>query len=178
VLDTLITSKTRIKLLLKFFSNKSNSAYLRSLAEEFGESTNSVRVELNRLAKAGLLESEPSGNTVLYKANTRSPLFPDLQNIVSKYLGFDHIIEQVILKIGDVEAAFITGSYANGKDTGIIDLVVIGKVNKDKMNYYTERAEVTISKKIRTLILSKEEFHQHKVELVEKPHILLWGQIK
>lgn len=177
MLDTLITSKTRIKLLLKFFSNKSNSAYLRSLAEEFGESTNSVRVELNRLAEAGLLESEPSGNTVLYKANTRSPLFPDLQNIVSKYLGFDHIIEQVILKIGDVEAAFITGSYANGKDAGIIDLVVVGKVNRDKVNDYIERTESMINRKIRTLILSKEEFDQHKVELVEKSHILLWGQL-
>ena len=74
MLDTLITSKTRIKLLLKFFSNKSNSAYLRSLAEEFGKSTNSVRIELNRLAEAGLLESEPSGNTVLYKANTQLTL--------------------------------------------------------------------------------------------------------
>ena len=83
MLDTLITSRTRIKLLLKFFSNSSNAAYLRSLAEEFGESTNSVRVELNRLTEAGLLESEASGNTILYQANTRSPLFPEIRNMVT-----------------------------------------------------------------------------------------------
>ena len=56
MLETLVTSKTRAKLLLKFFLNPSTSAYLRGLADEFGESTNGVRVELNRLMEAGLLE--------------------------------------------------------------------------------------------------------------------------
>ncbi|MFM8685421.1 MAG: ArsR family transcriptional regulator, partial [Bacteroidota bacterium] len=69
MLDTLITSKTRIKLLLKFFSHQANASYLRLLAEEFEESTNSVRVELNRLTQAGLLQSYQEGNTVQYKAN-------------------------------------------------------------------------------------------------------------
>ena len=58
MLDSLITSKTRIKLLLKFFLNSSMKAYLRGLAEEFGESTNAIRLELNHLEEAGLLKSE------------------------------------------------------------------------------------------------------------------------
>ena len=49
MLDSLITSKTRIKLLLKFFLNTSTHAYLRGLADEFGESTNALRLELNHL---------------------------------------------------------------------------------------------------------------------------------
>ena len=61
MLESLITSKTRTKLLLKFFLNPGTSAYLRGLAEEFGESTNGVRVELNRLSEAGLLESADEG---------------------------------------------------------------------------------------------------------------------
>ena len=74
MLDSLVTSKTRIKLLLKFFSH-ANSGYLRSLAKEFDESTNSVRVELNRLADAGLLVAEDEGKTKMYKANEGHPFF-------------------------------------------------------------------------------------------------------
>jgi hypothetical protein len=62
LLDSLITSKTRVKLLLKFFLNPETKAYLRGLSDEFGESSNGVRLELNRLTKAGLLTSESDGN--------------------------------------------------------------------------------------------------------------------
>ena len=55
MIETLISSKTRIKLLLKFFLNSNTTSYLRSLESEFGESTNAIRVELNRLENAGML---------------------------------------------------------------------------------------------------------------------------
>ena len=58
MLDSIITSKTRIKLLLKFFLNSETKSYLRNLEQEFGESTNGIRVELNRLEGAGLLKTE------------------------------------------------------------------------------------------------------------------------
>jgi hypothetical protein len=176
VLDSLITSKTRIKLLLKFFSNSSNAAYLRSLAEEFGESTNSVRVELNRLTTAGILESEPAGNTIVYRANTASPLFPELRNMVSKYLGFDRIIEHVVGKLGNVESAFITGAYAQGKDSGIIDLILVGKIDREQLFSYIDRTEGLINRKVRPLILSTVEFEKHKEVLLRDDSIILWSQ--
>lgn len=61
MIDSLISSKTRIKLLMKFFLNPGVTSYLRGLADEFGESTNAVRVELNRLCSAGFLEEVPEG---------------------------------------------------------------------------------------------------------------------
>lgn len=175
MLDTLITSKTRVKLLLKFFSNSTNSAYLRSLADEFGESTNGVRVELNRLADAGLLESTPAGNTILYKANTKNPLYPELKNMVSKYLGFDRIVDQVVNKLGNIELAFITGGYANGKDTGIIDLVLVGDIERSQLHIYIDRTEKLINRKVRPLILNHEEFCQHEKTLMKESNILLWS---
>jgi DNA-binding transcriptional ArsR family regulator len=177
MLDTLITSRTRIKLLLKFFSNSTNAAYLRSLAEEFGESTNSVRVELNRLKEAGLLESEASGNTILYRANTKNPLFLDLRNVVSKYLGFDHIIKEVVARLGDVELAFVSGAYAEGRDNGIIDLVLVGEVNKVKLFEYVERSEKIINRKLRPLVLTPKDFEQMRERLLGMAHIVLWGEL-
>ena len=73
MLDALITSKTRVRLLVKFFLNPTMKSYLRELASEFEESTNSVRLELNRLKEAGLLESEAKGNLVMYNAKTTHP---------------------------------------------------------------------------------------------------------
>ena len=102
LLDSIITSKTRVKLLLKFFLNPGTMSYLRGLAEEFGESTNSVRVELNRMSKAGLLESESQGRTKVYRANNGHPLFPEIHNIVRKYLGID-VVEAAIDRLGNGE---------------------------------------------------------------------------
>jgi DNA-binding transcriptional regulator PaaX len=68
MIETLISSKTRVKLLLKFFLNSKNSSYLRGLEAEFGESTNAIRLELNKLEEAGLLSSELNGNKKFFKA--------------------------------------------------------------------------------------------------------------
>jgi hypothetical protein len=158
MLDTLITSKTRLKLLLKFFMNSDTRSYLRSLALEFNESTNAVRLELNRLTEAGLLEAHPEGNTVMYQANQLHPLFPDIINIVKKYIGIDQIIDQMLAKLGDLKLAAITGDYAEGKDTGIIDLVLVGNINKMYMIHLIEKVEGIIHRKIRHIILSEAEY--------------------
>ena len=75
MLESLITSKTRRRLLIKFFINITNKGYLNSLASEFGESTNSVRKELNNLSSAGYLEKHSENNKVINKANVSHPLF-------------------------------------------------------------------------------------------------------
>ena len=99
MIETLISSKTRIKLLLKFFLNSKTTAYLRSLEGEFGESTNAIRVELNKLENAGMLSSSLKGNKKIFQANTKHPLFGEIHNILLKHIGLDQIIENVeILK--------------------------------------------------------------------------------
>lgn len=173
MLETLITSKTRIKLLLKFFSNN-NKAYLRSLAEEYGESTNAVRMELNRLSEAGLLESEAAGNTILYKANTQHPIYQDIRNLVSKYLGFDQIIETVLQRIGNLEAAVVVGDYARGHDSGVIDLRLVGHVDMEYLENLIPKAERLINRKIRYTV----QLPDHTglgYDYQSQPHIVLWS---
>jgi len=75
MLESLITSKTRLRLLVKFFINAANQGHLRGLAEEFSESTNAIRKELNNLSEAGYLEKEAIRNTISYRANIKHPLF-------------------------------------------------------------------------------------------------------
>jgi len=175
LLDSLITSKTRIKLLLKFFSNSETQAYLRGLAEEMGESTNAVRVELNRLTKAGLLETSNDGRTKLYQANTKHTLFPELHNLVKKYLGIDQLIDNVLSKMGTIEVAFITGDYASGIDSGIIDLVIVGKIERDFLQQLLDKAEEMIKRKIRVLVLSQEDLVRLKDRLNIEKALVIWN---
>jgi len=158
LLDTLITSKTRVRLLVKFFSNPDTSAYLREIADEFGESTNSVRVELNRLSEANLLISQPAGRTITYQANKSHPLFPEISTLVQKFLGLDQLALSVIDRLGNLQTAFITGDYARGVDSGIIDLVVVGKVDQNLLDKLSKKVEHKISRKIRTLVLNETEY--------------------
>lgn len=109
MLEALITSKTRIKLLLKFFLNTQNTGYLRNLASEFGESTNAIRHELNRLEASGLIISNMQGNKKIFRANVNHPLFPEINRLLIKHIGIDEFIEQVVSKIGEVDSVYLIG---------------------------------------------------------------------
>ncbi len=176
MLDYLITSKTRVKLILKFFLNSETRAYLRSLAEEFGESTNAVRVELNRLTEAGLLEAKNEGRTKVYQANKKHSLFNDLHNIVKKYLGIDTLIDEILSKLGNVETALIIGDYACGIDSGIIDLVVVGDFDRNYLQQLVEKVEYLIKRKIRVLVLNKEEFISLSDKFKKENAIIVWHE--
>ena len=175
MLDTLITSKTRVKLLLKFFLNIDTRAYLRELAAEFQESTNSVRVELNRLTRAGILISKPSGRTRMYEANRDYPLFSDLETLVKKYTGIDQLINSVLSKLGTIEIAYITGDYAKGVDSGIIDLVIVGNIDRGYLFSLVDHVEKLIKKRIRPLILSHDEYERLKERMKLDKVLIVWG---
>src|SRR5688500_3591642 len=156
-------------MLLKFFLNSHSKAHLRGLAEEFGESTNAIRHELNNLSKSGYLVSNGKGNIIEYSANIDHPLYPELKNLVHKYLGIDKIIDNIVNKmisrLGKLEMAFITGDYANGRDSGIIDLVMVGEIDSKNLHDYVKKAEHLIHRRVRALVLSMEEFEQNKKNL-------------
>ena len=160
MLEELITSKTRIKLLLKFFLNCQTTAYLRNLETEFGESTNAIRQELNRFEKAGLLSSSFSGNKKVFKANTNYPFFSEIHNILMKYVGIDQIIEEVVLRVGHLIKAYVTGDFAQGKAGKEIDILLVGnEFNEPYLANLIEKAEGTTSLKIRcTTVMPDDEY--------------------
>ena len=178
MLNTLITSKTRINLLLKFFLNPGTKAYLRELAVEFGESTNAVRVELNRLTDAKLLKSSNLGRKIIYRANNKHNLFQDIQNVVRKYVGLDQLVEDLVKRLGSVEKAFVIGDYAKGIDSGLIDVVLVGNVNIDTLEKFVDKTGSLINRKIRPLVLDRIEFQKLKLRLDIDNALLIWNKTK
>jgi hypothetical protein len=170
----IISSKTRIKLLVRFFFNPKTSSYLRELSKEFNVSTNSVREELNHLTKTKLLKSEKRGRQIFYVANQEHPLFPELKSIVSKVMGIDQVIDGIVNRMGDLEKAYLIDDYAQGKDSGIIDLVLVGDINQYHLNDLSKKTERYIKRKIRSLVLSRDEYDTFKPNLEKRPNILIW----
>lgn len=144
---------------------------MRNLESEFGESTNSIRLELNKFEDAGLLKTSTSGNKKVFKANTKHPMFSDIQNILMKYTGLDKIVEQVVGRLGNVELVYIVGDLAKGIDSPIIDLILVGDIDKNYLLNLTEKAEKLINKKVRFVIFSASEFDLQKKSLLGQPHI-------
>ena len=156
MLETLITSKTRIRLLIKFFLNIANKGYLNSLANEFGESTNSVRKELNNLSSAGYLIKHSENNKVIYKANTSHPMFQIIQKIVHKHLGIEEILETIYNRIGDVKKIMILGDYAKGIDSGLIEILIVGnKIDKEYLDEISPKIEKKIKRKVSFFVSNK-----------------------
>lgn len=145
---------------------------MRNLASEFGESTNSIRIELNRLEAGGLLKSESIGNKKMFQANEEHPLFNDLHNITMKWVGIDKIIEYWLSKIGNLQKAYITGDLATGKDSKIIDIILVGEsLNNNFIVEFAGKAEKLIKRKIRYIVVKENEV---KGILDELPGLLIW----
>jgi DNA-binding transcriptional ArsR family regulator len=149
-------------------------SYLRELAKEFGVSSNSVREELNQLTQTKLLKAERDGRQVFYSANEAHPLFPELRSMVTKVMGIDQVIEGIVNELGHVEMAFVIDDYAEGKDTGIIDLVLVGSIDQNHLNYLIIRTEEYVKRKIRSLVLGPQEYRRLLPELEKRPQVLVW----
>lgn len=149
MLENLITSKTRLRLLVKFFINVANEGYLRGLAAEMQESTNAIRKELNNLSDAGYLIRQDAENKVTYKANQKHPFFNLLQQVVRKYIGLDTLVEFVLDRMGAVRRVYIIGDYAKGIDSGVIEVVLEGDLlNEEYIAILSEKIELEIHKKV------------------------------
>ena len=170
----LISSKTRIKLLVRFFFNPKTRSYLRELAKEFNVSTNSVREELNQLTRTGLLTSQKGGRQIFYTANQKHPLFPELKSMVGKVMGIDQVIDGIVNRLGDLEKAYLIDDYSEGKDSGIIDLLLVGDIDQYQLNDLSRKTERYINRKIRSLVFSREEYQKLGSTFENRPRVLIW----
>lgn len=159
MLESLITSKTRLKLLIKFFVSASNQGHLRGLADEFQESTNAIRKELNQLSEAGYLEKSTDKNKIVYRANTKNSLFKPLQKLIHTYLGIDEIVDNILQKAGDIQEVSLIRDYAAGIDSAEIDVLILGEnINQAYLLQLAGKVGKKLEKKVNiSFVKSKEE---------------------
>ena len=171
LLAPLITSKTRLKLLTRFFLNQSVDGYLQGLSKELDENTNSIRLELNRLEKAGLLTSKTKGRRKLYSVNTTHPLTSDLTSIVRKVSGIDALVERVTANLPSLEQVWVCGDLAKGLPSEYIEAILIGVgLDRSYIKRLTDKAQSLSGK---TITVKVEEIELNGV----KKGLLVWQKV-
>ena len=175
VFDGIITSKMRIQILMRLFLNPSNTSYLRQMVKEFDASPGQLREELAQLSDAKILKSERVGRQIYYRANDDHSLYPELNSMVRKALGMDRIVDSIVQRLGNVELALLLDDYAEGRDTGLIDLALIGDINENNLKDLVAKTERHINRKIRTLVMDTAEYETHAEVFSKRPQFVLWA---
>jgi len=174
VFNGLITSKVRTRILMRLFLNPNQNAYLRELAKEFDVSPSQIKEELDNLSEAGLLSKVKGGRQINYSANARHSLFPELHSMVKKAMGMDRILDSIVKRLGNLKQAFVIDDYAEGKDSGLIDLVLVGEVDRENLQDLVAKTERYIQRKIRTLVMTESDFRKSEEIFRGRPMLILW----
>lgn len=171
ILDKLFTGKIRVQLLTKLLLNPTNPVYLRGLERDLGVSSNTVRLELNKLSELQLIQEHTdilniknSTKTKNYTVNTKHPMFKSLRGLIMQYIGLDQIIENVLEKLGNIDVVYLTGELAQGINSPFVDLIVVGDIDKNYLYQLIEKAEPLIDKKIRVGLYQPDEFTEKKLK--------------
>ena len=167
ILDKIFTGKIRVQLLTKLLLNPASTVYLRGLERDLGVSSNTVRLELNKLSDMQLIQEQTettNTKTKHYTVNTKHPMFKSLRGVILQHVGLDQIIENVLDKLGNVDQVYLTGNLALGKNNPFVDLVLVGDIDKTYLYNLIEKAEVLIDKKIRVGLYLSQEFTEEKLK--------------
>jgi hypothetical protein len=94
--------------------------------------------------------------------------------MVTKVMGIDQVIDSIVQRLGNLDQAYLIDDYAEGKDSGIIDLVLVGDIDSYHLNDLCRKTERYINRKIRSMVLSRQEFEAFLPMLQQRPNVIIW----
>jgi hypothetical protein len=147
---------------------------LTEIASRTGAPHPSVHREVQRAEQAGLVKSRKVRNTRLVRANTESPYYTGLADVLTKAFGVPAVLADSLADVGGVGEAYIYGSWAarragqpGVRPVGDIDLLVLGEPDRDHMYDALSRAERLLGRSVQVTIRSADwltagsgSFHQ------------------
>ena len=155
-------TKNRGELLKLFFTNSDQAFYMQEIGRILGKKPGTFQRTLNNLVSEGTLESEYRANARYFKVNKNYPLFEELKSIVFKTVGVSGSLKDVLERVGNVEFAFIYGSFAKAKEDCMsdIDLVAIGDLDEDRLIRELDKLEEQLQREINYKLYTLKEFRK------------------
>jgi predicted nucleotidyltransferase len=133
-----------------------------------GSGTGAVHRMMTRLAEVGLVTVERVGNQKHYQANRKSPIFNELHGLMAKTAGLAIPLEEALAPLAkNIEAAFVYGSIAKGKDRAKsdVDLMVISsKLEYAKLFEALQNAEAKLARPVNPTLMTPEEWRRKRAE--------------
>ena len=164
MLEDLITSKTRVKILNCFLKNLGEMFHVRELVRRVDEEINAVRRELLILEKRGILKKEPRANRVYYYLDKSYIYYYDLVSLYAKSHGLGEDIIKNRVKIGKIKYAMLSGKFARHAEVGAenVDLLVVGTVVLPELSIFVKAEEELRGREINYTVMTEEEFNFRK----------------
>lgn len=185
MLDKLITSRCRRKVLRELMMNPDRKYHGRQLSRVIGESPAAVQRELHRLEETGLLTSVAKGNMRLYRADRSCPIYEEIHGLVLKTEGVGNFLLARLKSLGDAEEVLVFGSFATGNDVTAesdLDLMVIGHVDREQLLRVTGELEADLAREVNYVLFEPEEFEERRANgdpfvkrVLQAPRAVLWG---
>lgn len=164
MLDDLIVSKVRLKVLNLFFNGDNPVLHVRELVRVLNEEINAVRRELAFLESRSILKKEARGNKIYYYPRKDYPYYFDLLELIAKtnYLGKE--ILKTKNKLGKIKFAVLSGSFVRGKpfNEQSVDLLIVGQVVLPELNILIKNEELRRNREMNYTVMSEEEFKFRK----------------
>ncbi len=179
-------SRLRQKILSYYFTNPAKHLYVRQLASILKEDAGNLSKEFSRLEKEGVFIAEAKGNQKHFCLNKQYPLYNELRSILFKTVGVEGRLKDIIGTVKGVQLSFIYGSYAANKENASsdVDLMIIGKIDEDKLLEEIECAEKLLGREINYNIYPTKEFKEKLkkkdnfiANILKRPKIILKGEI-
>jgi len=167
MLEALLGSKLRSKVLGWLFTHPDERYFVRQLTSLVKEDSTNVSRELSRLEKAGILVSTIEGKHKYYQANRQSPLFDELHGLMLKTVGVADIIKKALEpRMADIKLAFIFGSLAKKSENRFsdIDLLVVGNITFGEVVDLISTAEGTLNRELNPVVYTLSEFNKRVSE--------------
>jgi DNA-binding transcriptional ArsR family regulator len=163
VLAELLSSRVKAEIFRLLLGVFDQELHVREIGRRSGLANATVRQELKRLTRLGLVTGRQDGNRIYYRANQQHPLYLDIRNLVMKTCGMVHVLQQALTQEA-VRLAFVFGSIARGADKAHsdVDLMVIGEIGLRQIGKSLSGVAARIGREINPHILGAEEFAKRK----------------
>jgi hypothetical protein len=157
-------SRIRQGLLRRLYEAPLGRLHLRELARGAHTSAGTAARELARLTAMGLVAREHEGAQVYFRANTASPLYPTVRDLVRLTIGAADVLRGALVGLDGVESALIFGSYAAGTmdANSDIDLLVIGTPDRDELTDRLETAGREVRRPINEVVMTSGELMRRR----------------
>jgi predicted nucleotidyltransferase len=162
-LAELLSSRVKAEIFRLLFGAVPRELHVREIERQSGLADATVRQELKRLLRLGVVESRPNGNRTYYRANTRHPLYPTIRDLVLKTNGLVEVLREALVST-DIKLAFVFGSVAAGAENAEsdIDLIVIGSLSLRQLSKLLSGVAARVGREINPHVFTAEELTRRK----------------
>jgi len=178
-----LSSRSRAEILRLLFGANSRELHVRELERQSGLADATIRQELKKLTRLGVIVARQDGNRTYYRANVEHPLYPDIRNLVRKTSGLTDVLRDALGE-AEIQIAFVFGSVASGaeKATSDVDLMVIGAISLRQLSKRLSGLATKLGREINPHALTPAEFarrikgREHFItSVLETPRLFVIG---